>query len=159
MKKILSILLALLWLLPQGIAAFAGAPAAEGTVKAPQDLSTTYMKRWHEGKCMPSIGSVKLPVILVDFDGCRMDESFREACDNYFNAEYNPELAEEGPFAQSVRGAFQKLSYGRLDLTADILPIYHCENPASAYNSTMAEGCALVEEIIASYTEQGILQK
>ena len=160
MKRLLSILLAFSLLAAQAIPAFAENNLSQNESRKNLDPSATYMKQQREPKAMPSIGSVRLPVILVDFDGYRIEDEkgFLEKCEEYFNAEYDPALAKESPFAQAVRGAYQKLSYGRLDLTGDILPIYHSEYPANHFKSR-SDGTNLVVEILKSYVETGVLKK
>lgn len=159
MKRLLSILFTFVLLAAQVIPALAEDRISRTETEKSLDPSSTHMKQKNT-KAMPSIGSVKLPVILVDFDGYRIEDEdgFRGKCEEYFNAEYDPALAKESPFAQSVRGAYQKLSYGRLDLIGDIFPIYHSEYPAAHFESRL-DGTNLVIDILKSYVETGILKK
>ncbi len=108
-------------------------------------------------KLLPSTGIVKLPVIPIDFKGTRMDESLYAELVDYYNAEYDPEKALQAPTEQSVRGAFEKLSYGRLNLQADVLPTYHAEYDIAHYATSEDDVKALAQEALQYYINENIL--
>ncbi len=101
---------------------------------------------------MPSTGKIKIPVLAIDFSDHREnDEELYRALEKKYNAELDVDKASvEGPFTQSVHAAFQALSYGRLDLTADTF-VYHAENPGSYYSTE-----SMVRELMKSALEHCI---
>ena len=74
MKRLLSILLAFSLLAAQAIPVFAENSLSQNKSRKNLDPSATYMKQQRKPEAMPSIGSVRLPVILVDFDGYRIED-------------------------------------------------------------------------------------
>lgn len=105
----------------------------------------------------PSTGTVKLPVLFIDFAEERMNESLLEEFENYYNAEYDDSLKENGPCGQSIRGAYQQLSYGRLNLIMDFLPIYHAEHGSQYYNASISDVYKLMGDTLRHYVAEGIL--
>lgn len=107
---------------------------------------------------MPSVGEVKMLVIPVAYaDRLDYRNSFdKEFWENYLFAPYNPnELISN----QSVRGFFYWSSYGKLDITGTIMPIYDAPQNSAYYytgSSTDQTHHELLIEILNSYVEQGI---
>ncbi len=183
MRKFVSMLLVLTLLFPRGIAALASenielaSQQAETSfpcstslklarnsykaliTKTASRLQATYSVPTSTvtAKLLPSIGTVKIPVIPIDFEGARMDESLYTELVDYYNAEYDPEKALQAPTEQSVRGAFEKLSYGRLNLQADVLPIYHAEYGIAHYATSEADVTTLAQDALEYYISQGLL--
>lgn len=106
---------------------------------------------------MPATGDVKIPVLLIDFKGLRMDESLALEFEEYYNAEYDESLSTKGPWAQSVHGMFEQLSYGKINLTADILPVYHAQYDILYYDATDSRPYDLIAEALRYYVDEGLL--
>ncbi len=114
------------------------------------------------GVITPSTGDVKLLVLPIAFpDYPDYAESYDEQAleDKYF-AEYDPSL----PIGElSVKGFYEWSSYGKLNFTGEVLPVYTASEPSTYYENNTLFGQdvsrknKLIIEAINYYIKEGIL--
>lgn len=103
----------------------------------------------------PSTGNVKLLVLPIDFPDYPIKNSDYENLEQHYNSDYNPAF-EYYSQEQSVRGVFLHASYGRFNLTATILPVFHAPEQSTFYSSNRKEWEFLIYTAIEQYVEDGL---
>lgn len=95
---------------------------------------------------MPSTGNVRILVLPIEFADIKMSESRYAGLYDEFFADYDASK----PYRElSVHGMYKRLSYGKLNVTGDVLPLYTASKNRGEYDATQIG--ALITEALNSY--------
>ncbi len=119
---------------------------ATAATVAPQTpkLRTPYTRQ------LPSRGTVRIPAIVIDFDDARNAMSQADIASTLFGAG----KAEKTPM-ESLSAFYRRSSYGVLDLTGDVLGVYHVPTTRAAAEEGSGAQAALIEAALASFDAKG----
>lgn len=104
----------------------------------------------YTSKAMPSAGDVNVLVVPVNFNSSKKKNGYLEAINNAFNGETN---------SYSVSEYYKKSSYGKLNLSFDVLDWYTPKNTASYYSSyedDYDDGSTVLYREILDYLDSSI---
>lgn len=107
---------------------------------------------------MPSTGEVKMLVLPIAYpDYPQMEETYDEQAlyDEYF-AEYDPNLKIS---KQSVRGYYEAMSYGKLKISGEVLPVYKAPETSVYYAKASLKEYpqnGLIKSALEYYVSQGL---
>lgn len=101
----------------------------------------------HPSHSMPSTGTVRILVLPIGFNDNKFSDSYYESLQPNLFGENDPEKLDKELSAKAV---LHRLSYGKLNLEGDILPIYSASGNRESYDS-LGRFCRLVGEALDSY--------
>lgn len=127
-----------------------------------QQQVSPYSMRWSmptmNDNLMPSTGEVKILVLPIAYpDYPQMEDAYDEQAlyDEYF-AGYDPNLKIS---KQSVRGYYEAMSYGKLKISGEVLPVYKAPETSVYYaKSSLKEypQNGLIKSALEYYVSQGL---
>ncbi len=95
---------------------------------------------------MPSMGNVRILVLPIEFADIKMDRDIYAGLERSFFQEYDEtKIMNE----LSVSGRYKRLSYGKLNITGDILPLY----TVSQNRSECSDYAKVITEALDSYAD------
>lgn len=96
---------------------------------------------------MPSTGTVRILVLPIEFNDYKIAQSDYDSLENRLFAEDDDPLKDN--YDISMRALLHRLSYGKLDVVGDILPIYTASGNKDTYGIDGSR--KLVSEALSSY--------
>jgi len=124
----------------------AGTATAATTALLPQQsaaLRTPYTRQ------IPATGTVRVAAIVIDFEDAPSRMSEADISSTLFGAG----KAEKAPM-ESLSAFYRRSSYGALDLTGEVLGVYHVPTTRAAAEASSGQ-TALVEDALASFDASG----
>jgi len=121
-----------------------GTAVAATVVPRNPKLRTPYTRQ------LPSLGAVRVPAIVIDFDDARSTMSQADIASTLFGAG----KAEKAPM-ESLSAFYRRSSYGALDLTGDVLGVYHVPTTRVVADEASDAQTSLVEAALASFDASG----
>ncbi len=97
---------------------------------------------------IPAKGTVRIPAIVIDFEDSRNTMSETDIASTLFGAG----KAEKAPM-ESLSAFYRRSSYGALDLTGEVLGVYHV--PTTRAAAEASGQTSLVEDALATFDAQG----
>ena len=97
---------------------------------------------------MPSTGTVRILVLPIEFKDYKIEQSVYDRMESYFFAEDDP---AKDNYDISTKALLQRLSYGKLNLVGDILPVYTASENREVYDRSVTRFENLVSEALSSY--------
>ena len=115
---------------------------------APPPASTPALRTPYTRQ-IPSTGTVRIPAIVIDFADAPNTMSEGDIASTLFGAG----KAEKAPM-ESLNAFYRRSSYGALDLTGEVLGVYHVPMTRAAAEAASGQ-TALVEDALASFDTSG----
>lgn len=107
-----------------------------------------FLDQWGYSNYMPSTGNVRALVLTIEFADDKLNDSEEkiQAYNSLENKLFAPFDPSKNLSEQSMRGFLYQSSYGRLDVTGDIMPLYttsktcrSCANDGNEWSDCIKE--------------------